>query len=173
MSNYREFLKDIKAFVFDVDGVFTDGKVFILPDGSQIRNMNVKDGYAVHYASKKGYPIGIITGAKCDSLRIRFNELGLFDIYLASPDKLVDFNHCLTKYSLKPEEIMYMGDDLPDVKVMEQVILPACPSDACEEVKAISKYISYAIGGNGCVRDIIEQTLKVQGKWLDKDAFVW
>lgn len=173
MSDYKKRLKHIKAFVFDVDGVFTDGKIMILPDGKQIRNMNVKDGYAVHFAVKKGYPIAIITGGKCESVRYRFEELGVKDIYIASFDKTRDFKHFLDKYSLTDGDILYMGDDLPDFHIMQRVSIATCPSDAATEIKGISHYVSHRRSGDGCVRDIIEQTLKIQGKWLDVDAFVW
>jgi len=173
MSDYKKQLKNIKAFVFDVDGVFTDGKIMILPDGKQIRNMNVKDGYAVHFAVKKGFPIAIITGGKCESVRYRFEELGVTDIYIASHDKTRDFKHFLDKHTLSENDILYVGDDLPDLPIMQRVSIACCPSDAATEIKALSHYVSHKRSGDGCVRDIIEQTLKIQGKWLDTDAFVW
>ena len=173
MSDYKKKLKNIKAFVFDVDGVFTDGKIFVLPDGRQVRNMNVKDGYAVHFAVKKGFPIAIITGGKCESVRVRFEELGVKDIYIASHNKTLDFRRFLDKYSLTENDILYMGDDLPDYPVMQIVEIATCPCDAAPEIKKISHYVSHFRSGEGCVRDIIEQTLKVQDKWFDVDAFVW
>jgi 3-deoxy-D-manno-octulosonate 8-phosphate phosphatase (KDO 8-P phosphatase) len=173
MSEFKKKLNHIKGFVFDVDGVFTDGKIFILPDGRQMRNMNVKDGYAVHFAVKKGYPIGIISGGKCESIRVRFEELGVTDIYIASKDKRDDFKDFLSKHNLTENDILYMGDDLPDLPVMKSAGLAACPSDAAKEIIEISHYVSDKRSGDGCVRDVIEQTLKLQGKWADLDAFVW
>lgn len=173
MTTFKEKLTAVKAFVFDVDGVFTDGKIFILPDGKQARNMNVKDGYAVHFATKKSYPIAIITGGKCESIRGRFDDLGVKDVYISSHNKMDDFNDFLTKYGLHADEVLYMGDDLPDYLVMKAVLVATCPADAAVEIKSISHYISDKNGGTGCVRDVIEQTLRVQGKWMDTDAFVW
>ena len=173
MSDFKKKLNHIKGFVFDVDGVFTDGKIFILPDGKQMRNMNVKDGYAVHFAIKKGYPIGIITGGKCESIRIRFEELGVTDIYIASHDKREDFKTFLEKHKITADDILYMGDDLPDLLVMKTAGIAACPQDASKEIIEIADYVSDKSSGCGCVRDVIEQTLKLQGKWADTDAFVW
>lgn len=173
MSDYKKKLRHIKAFVFDVDGVFTDGKILVLPDGKQVRNMNVKDGYAVHFAVKKGFPIGIITGGKCDSVKVRFEDLGVKDVYIASYDKMNDFRHFLHKHSITEDDVLYVGDDLPDFLVMQTVAVAACPADAATEIKEISHYVSHKKAGEGCVRDVIEQTLKVQGKWFDIDAFVW
>jgi 3-deoxy-D-manno-octulosonate 8-phosphate phosphatase (KDO 8-P phosphatase) len=135
--------------------------------------MNIKDGFACFYLLKKGYPVAIITGGNSESVRIRFQSLGIKDIYLPSSDKLTDFNHFLGKYDLSPENILYMGDDLPDYPVMTRVGFPACPADAVEEIKAISRYISDKNGGEGCVRDVIEQVLRLNGNWMDTDAFTW
>lgn len=173
MTTFKEKLPSVKAFIFDVDGVFTDGKIIILPDGSQARNMNVKDGYAVHFAIKKGYPIAIITGGKCESIRGRFSDLGVQDVYIESRNKMDDFNDFLSKRGIHADEVLYMGDDLPDYVVMKTVLVATCPADAAIEIKGISHYISDKNGGCGSVRDVIEQTLRVQGKWMDTDAFVW
>ncbi|MDP4188014.1 MAG: HAD-IIIA family hydrolase [Bacteroidota bacterium] len=173
MGNFKEDIRKVKAFVFDVDGVFTDGSVHLFPNGDIIRTMNIKDGYACQYAIKKGYPIAIITGGDSEPVRWRFERLGINDIYLKSDSKMKAYEDFLKKYSLKNEEIMYMGDDIPDYEVMHKVAVPVCPSDAAEEVKSISAYISYKEGGKGCVRDVIEQVLRVQGKWLETDAFQW
>ncbi|MDR0941736.1 MAG: HAD hydrolase family protein [Bacteroidales bacterium] len=173
MGIFKEQLKQVKAFVFDVDGVFTNGVIHVFADGSQMRSMNVKDGYATHFAAKKGYPIAIITGGKCPSVIKRFNDLGVFDVYIASHDKIHDYEDFLQKYNLTDADILYVGDDLPDYKVMTRVGLCACPNDASYEIQEISDYISEKQGGCGCVRDIIEQTLRAHGKWLDNDAFVW
>jgi len=166
--NYREDLKKVKAFIFDVDGVFSKESFYLHPSGEFIRSMNAKDGYATQFAVKQNYLVGIITGAKTESVRSRFKGLGITDIYLASSNKWDDYQDFLFKYSLKPEEILYMGDDIPDLQVMMNVGMPACPADAVFEIKQISKYISDKNGGDGCVRDVIEKVLKIQLKWHDE-----
>ncbi|MCF8380636.1 MAG: HAD-IIIA family hydrolase [Bacteroidales bacterium] len=173
MTNFKGDLKKVKAFVFDVDGVFSNSKVVLHPSGDLMRTMNVKDGFACFYLVKKGFPIAIITGGDSESVRIRFEKLGITDIYMKSTDKLTDFNDFLNKYNLKPEDILYMGDDLPDYPVMKRVGFPTCPSDAVEEIKAISSYISDKNGGEGCVRDVIEQVMRLNGEWLEAKAFIW
>lgn len=166
MDNFKERLKDIKAFVFDVDGVFSTN-VFLHPNGDMLRSMNTKDGYALQYAVKKqGFLTGIITGGYSESVKERFKAIGVTDVYLKSNDKFEDFEDFIYKYDLKPHEVVYMGDDLPDYEVMKAVGIPTCPADAAEEIKAISVYISDKKGGEGCVRDIIEQVLRAQGKWV-------
>ena len=166
MDNFKERLKDIKAFVFDVDGVFSSN-IYLHPSGDMYRSMNTKDGYALQYAIKKeNFLAGIITGGYSESVKSRFNGLGITDVYIKSTNKLDDFEDFMYKYNLKPEEIVYMGDDLPDYEIMKIVGVPTCPADAAEEIKAISVYISDKKGGEGCVRDIIEQVLRAQGKWV-------
>jgi 3-deoxy-D-manno-octulosonate 8-phosphate phosphatase (KDO 8-P phosphatase) len=166
-KSYKEVMNDIKAFIFDIDGVLTDGTVHIAEDGQLLRQMNIKDGYAMKVAIDKGYPICIISGGSNEGVRIRLQNLGIKDIYMATPDKVEKFHEICDAYQLKPEEILYMGDDIPDYLVMQKVGLPTCPQDAVQEIKGISKYISHANGGKGAVRDVIEQVLKVQGKWMD------
>jgi 3-deoxy-D-manno-octulosonate 8-phosphate phosphatase (KDO 8-P phosphatase) len=170
--NFKELLGNVKAFAFDVDGVFSHN-VIVHPSGELLRSMNIKDGYAVQYAFKKGYPLAIITGGNSEAVRIRFENLGLSDIYMKSRNKMDDFNEFLLRYKLNPEEILYMGDDLPDYEIMKKVGVPTCPADAVEEIKAIAAYVSHKTGGEGCVRDVIEQVLRVQGQWLHPEAFVW
>lgn len=172
MTTFREKLHQIKAFAFDVDGVLSDG-VFLHPAGDMMRTMNIKDGYALQFARKLGYPIAIITGAASDSITKRFESLGITDIYLKSGSKMDDFNDFLMRYELTAHQVLYMGDDIPDYPVMQLAGVAASPADACEEVKAISDYISPLYGGKGCARDVIEQTLKVQEKWFSGGAFVW
>lgn len=172
-ANFKEDLKNIRAFAFDVDGVLSDPKVYLSPTGELLRTMNTKDGYALQYAVKRGYPVAIITGGRTESVGLRFSGLGIADIYLAASDKLKDFNHFRTKYNLEPWEILYMGDDLPDHEVMLKCGVACCPADAVEEIKAISTYISHIRGGEGCVRDIIEQVLRLHGRWMDGEAFTW
>jgi 3-deoxy-D-manno-octulosonate 8-phosphate phosphatase (KDO 8-P phosphatase) len=173
MSNFKEDLRLVKAFIFDVDGVLSSPKIYLYPDGGLMRSMNIKDGFAIQYAIRKGYRIGIITGGNSEPVKSRFEHLGVEDVYLKSRDKLLEFSDFLEKYHLLPQNILYMGDDLPDYLVMKKVGFAACPSDAVEEIKSISKYISDKKGGDGCVRDVIEQVLRLHGKWMEEDAFHW
>lgn len=170
--NFKELLPQVRAFVFDVDGVFS-GNFYISSNGEQWRSMNIKDGYAVQLAVKKAYPIAIITGGTCDGIRIRFEGLGVRDIYMGISQKVQAFEDFISRYQLNPENVMYMGDDLPDYEVMKRVGVPVCPADAAVEIKMLSKYISHIKGGEGCVRDVIEQVLRAQNKWFDEDAFAW
>ncbi|OFX28040.1 MAG: 3-deoxy-D-manno-octulosonate 8-phosphate phosphatase [Bacteroidetes bacterium GWA2_32_17] len=172
MANYKEKLTHIKAFAFDVDGVFS-GNITLTESGEQLRTMNIKDGYAVQLAIKKGFQIAIITGGFSEGIRKRFEGLGIKDIYMRSEQKTKEFHNFIAKYSLQPSEVVYMGDDLPDYEVMKIAGLPVCPANSAIEIKEISKYISAIDGGNGCVRDIIEQVLRSQGKWMNNDAFKW
>ena len=165
MDNFKERLKDIKAFVFDIDGVFSEMLTLNI-DGDLMRGMNVKDGFAVKTAVEKGYVVAIITGGNSPSVKTRFNVLGVKDIYISSPNKLDDFNNFCMKYGLKPDEILYMGDDIPDYEVMTKVGLATCPADAVEEIQGISHYISDKNGGRACVRDVIEQVMRAQGNWF-------
>ena len=160
-------MNDITTFVFDVDGVLTDGSVFITNDGEMLRTMNIKDGYAMKTAIDCGYNVCIISGGKNEGVRIRLQNLGIKDIHLGCPDKIETFNNYAALYAINPEQVLYMGDDIPDYQVMNLVGLPTCPQDACAEIKSISKYISHKNGGKGAVRDVIEQVLKVQGKWME------
>ena len=173
MSNFKEELSNVRAFVFDVDGVLSSSKIILHPGHELMRSMNIKDGYAIQYAVRKGFRICIITGGNSDSVGQRFVNLGVTDIYLRSKDKVDDLQDFLSKYGLKKSNILYMGDDLPDYLVMKEVGFPTCPSDAVEEIKSISMYISDKAGGEGCVRDIIEQVMRLQGKWMEPDAFTW
>ncbi|MFO7869594.1 MAG: HAD-IIIA family hydrolase [Bacteroidales bacterium] len=173
MGFFKDELYYIKAIVFDVDGVFTDGKIYVSGNGYQTRSMNVKDGYSVHYAQKKGYNIGIITGGKCPSIKQRFNDLGITDVYIASANKMKDFEDFMHNHNLRPQDVLYMGDDIPDYEVMNRVRLAACPADAAHEIAQICHYVSPFRGGDGCVRDVVEQLLKVHGDWMHKEAFVW
>lgn len=173
MSNYKETLRNIKAFAFDVDGVFSDCKINLHPTGEMVRTMNIKDGYAVQLAVKKGYPVAVITGGHSRAVRKRFAYLGVKFIYLKSASKLADFIDFLKRNNLQAAEVLYMGDDIPDIEVMKVAGFAACPADAAEEVKLLAQYISDKNGGSGCVRDIMEQVMKLQEKWLDKDAFYW
>ncbi len=173
MSNFKGNLNKVKAFVFDVDGVFASSKVLLHPNGDLMRTMNIKDGFACFYMVKKGFPIGIITGGNSESVKRRFENLGIKDVYMKSNDKLKDFQHFLDKYKLKAKDVLYMGDDLPDFPVLKIVGFPTCPSDAVDEIKEISHYISDKKGGDGCVRDVIEQVMRLNGTWMDVEAFSW
>jgi 3-deoxy-D-manno-octulosonate 8-phosphate phosphatase (KDO 8-P phosphatase) len=168
--SYKEKLKNIKAFVFDVDGVFTDGSVYLLPGGNMCRVMNVLDGYAVVKAIKNHYLIGVITGGNDEMVKHRINYLGIEDYYPKSPDKMIDFENFKTKYNLKNEEILTMGDDIPDANIMKNSAIAACPENAVPEIKEIATYISPKKGGSGAVRDVIEQVMKVQGKWHEDNT---
>lgn len=173
MINYREKLKDITTFVFDFDGVLSDGKVWVLPDGEQIRATGVKDGYALQYALRKGYRVAIISGGIGESMRLRYQRFVGMEVFLQVHDKLVVFDQYIKKHNISPDEVMYMGDDIPDYNLMKLCGVKCCPSDACEEIKSIADYISHQKGGDGCARDIIEQTLKAQGRWMEEDACIW
>lgn len=165
--SYKEKLKNIKAFVFDVDGVFTDGSVYLLPGGNMCRVMNVLDGYAVIKALKNNYLIGVITGGNDEMVKHRITYLGIEDYYPKSPDKMIDFEDFKAKYNLVNEEILTMGDDIPDLHIMKNSAIAACPENAVPEIKEIATYISPKKGGSGAVRDVIEQVMKVQGNWHD------
>jgi 3-deoxy-D-manno-octulosonate 8-phosphate phosphatase (KDO 8-P phosphatase) len=166
-KSYKEIMNDITTFIFDVDGVLTDGSVFITSDGEMQRTMNIRDGYAMKAAVESGYHVCIISGGSNEGVRIRLRNLGITDIHLGSPDKVETFDEYTDVYNIKPEQVLYMGDDIPDYHVMKLVGLPSCPQDACPEIKGISKYISHKHGGKGAVRDVIEQVMKVQGKWME------
>ncbi len=159
-------LKDITTFVFDVDGVLTNGKILVTEGGEQLRQYNIKDGYAMQLAVKKGYHMAVITGAKTDAVKLRLKGLGIKNIYLNASYKMPFFLDFITKNGLKPEEVLYVGDDLPDQEIMEKVAIAVAPADAAQEIKEVSTYISPFNGGEGVVRDIIEKVLKVQGKWF-------
>jgi 3-deoxy-D-manno-octulosonate 8-phosphate phosphatase (KDO 8-P phosphatase) len=165
MATFKEGLKKISTFIFDVDGVLSDGTVVLLPDGDQARNMNIKDGYALQLAAKLGFNICIISGGNSLTVKSRLNGLGITDVYLKVSEKIEKYEDYLYSNHLSPEEILYMGDDMPDYEVMTKVGIACCPDDAVEEIKSISHYISPSKGGMGCVRDVIEQVLKTQGKW--------
>lgn len=173
MSNYKEKLSPINTFIFDYDGVLTDGKVLVINQNEQLRSSNVKDGYALQYAIKKGYRICIISGGKSDSMTQRMNGLGITDVFLGVERKIDVYNSYLKSNNLDKSQILYMGDDIPDYEIMTNVGVATCPADAAIEIKAVADYISDAKGGEGCVRDIIEQVLKLHDKWFHKDAFHW
>ncbi|MBS9462126.1 HAD hydrolase family protein [Flagellimonas sp. 389] len=166
-KNYKELLKDINTFIFDVDGVFTDGSILITTQGEMLRKMNVKDGYALKTAIQKGYNVCIISGGTNEGVKQRLKGLGVTDIYLGAHHKQEPLEEYMSANHIDSKNILYMGDDLPDIPPMKMVALATSPQNAVAEVKAISDYVSHKNGGDGCVRDIIEQVLKVRGDWND------
>ena len=172
MINYD--LSKIKAFAFDVDGVLSCETITMHPDGEPMRTVNIKDGYALQWAVKMGYKVAIITGAKTQSVYVRYGGLGITDIYAGAAVKTESFSDFLSRYNLAASQVLYMGDDIPDFEVMRLCGLPCCPADAAPEIKEISLYISPLRGGYGCVRDVIEQVMRVQERWMQhSDAFGW
>ena len=172
MINYD--LQKIRAIVFDVDGVLSAETITLSAEGEPLRTVNIKDGYAIQLAIKLGLRIVILTGGRTQSVRKRYEGLGVEDIYMGCAVKIETYDEFLKKYDLKDEEIMYMGDDIPDLEIMRRVGCPVCPKDACPEIKAVSLYVSDRLGGYGCGRDVIEQTLRAQGKWvMNAKAFGW
>lgn len=164
-KSYKEYLKNITTFVFDVDGVLTDGSITITTQGELLRTMNIRDGYALKTAVDQGFNICVISGGNNEGLRLRLKGLGITNIYLGVQHKTDALKEYLELYDIDPKNVLYMGDDIPDLYPMQLVGLSCCPQDATSEIKAISKYISHKNGGQGCVRDIVEQVLKVHGKW--------
>ncbi|CAM3977434.1 3-deoxy-D-manno-octulosonate 8-phosphate phosphatase [Flavobacterium branchiophilum NBRC 15030 = ATCC 35035] len=164
-KSYKQIMNQITTFIFDVDGVLTNNMIQITSQGELLRQMNVRDGYAMQRALALGYKIAIISGGKNEGVRERLKNLGIYDIYLGVLNKLEIYEEFIDIYKINSEHILYMGDDIPDYEVMKKVGLACCPQDACPEIKNISHYISHIEGGNGAVRDVIEQVLKVQEKW--------
>ena len=172
MINYD--LSKIRAIVFDVDGVLSAETITLSATGEPLRTVNIKDGYAIQLAMKLGLRIAIMTGGNTDAIRLRYERLGVEDVFMGCAVKIKTYELFLQKYGLADDEIMYMGDDIPDLEVMRRGGCPVCPKDACTEVRQASIYISDRKGGEGCARDVIEQTLRAQGKWLmDERAFGW
>lgn len=172
MINYD--LKKIRAIFLDVDGVLSCETIPQHPNGDPMRTVNIKDGYVLQHAVKCGICVAIITGGKTEAVRVRYEALGLKDVCLGVAVKINTYNELKEKYSLKDEEIAYVGDDIPDYEVLQRCGLPCCPSDAAHEIKSICKYISHKEGGKGCVRDIVEQILKAQNLWMHNSAaFGW
>ena len=167
-------LKKIRAIVFDVDGVLSAETIVLNHDGEPLRTVNIKDGYAIQLAQKMGLRIVILTGGWTEAVRLRYERLGVEDVYMGCAVKMKTYEEFVNHYGYADDEIIYVGDDIPDYEVMKRVGCPCCPSDACADVKTISRYVSHKKGGYGCGRDIIEQVLRAQGKWLkDERAFGW
>jgi 3-deoxy-D-manno-octulosonate 8-phosphate phosphatase (KDO 8-P phosphatase) len=173
MTSYKELLSGISTFVFDYDGVLTDGGVITLDDGEAYRMTNVKDGYAMQLALRKGYRVAVISGARADCMIHRLKALQIHDYFLGVGNKMETFRKYLKDHAIDPENVLFMGDDIPDYEVMMEAGLPTCPADAAEEIRHVAKYISHQGGGRGCVRDVIEQVMKIQGKWMNEDGFRW
>ena len=174
MKNYKELLKNVTTFIFDYDGVMTQGDIIMLPNGEALRMTNVKDGFALQLAVRLGYNVAVISGGYADSMVQRMKALGVKDVFMHIPNKIIKLEEYMRDKNLKKEEVVYMGDDMPDYPVMQMVGVPVCPADASEEIKQISVYISHKDGGKGAVRDIIEQVMKVQDKWMkDFENHLW
>ncbi len=172
MINYD--LSKIKAVIFDVDGVLSSETIPLHPDGEPMRTVNIKDGYSIQLAQKMGLRIAIMTGGNTDAIRLRYERLGVEDIFMKCAVKVKTYEAFKERYGYADDELIFMGDDIPDLQVMRRCGCPCCPADACAEVKQASVYVSGHDGGHGCARDVIEQVLKVQGKWLSDDrAFGW
>ncbi len=164
-KNYKSKLFKIKTFIFDVDGVLTDGKVLVTTEGEMYRALDTKDGYAMKYAMMKGFKFAIISGGTNEGIRNRFQALGVKDIYLGAHEKSAAYEELVNNHKLKSDEILYVGDDIPDIPLIKKVGVSCCPSDAVTDVKSVVDYVSHKKGGEGCVREIIEQVLRVQEKW--------
>ncbi|MBM3403473.1 MAG: 3-deoxy-D-manno-octulosonate 8-phosphate phosphatase [Bacteroidetes bacterium] len=173
MAGFKEDIKHVTTFIFDYDGVMTNGSVLMLSDGEALRMGNVRDGYALQLALRKGYRVAVISGGKSESMYKRLHMLKIKDVFLGITNKLEVFRTYLADHGLKNEQVLYMGDDIPDYEVMLEAGVPVCPADAAEEIKSIASYISGKEGGKGCVRDVIEQVLKIHGNWMTEEAFHW
>jgi 3-deoxy-D-manno-octulosonate 8-phosphate phosphatase (KDO 8-P phosphatase) len=173
VTNFKEDLARVKAFVFDIDGVLSLQTINLNSFGVPNRTVNLRDGYALQLAAKKGYIIGIISGCKSKEYLRRLKLLGIRDIYLDCKSKKKHFDLFLKKHNLKSSDVLYMGDDIPDFEIMKIAGVPVCPSDADYEIRQISLYVSDRKGGEGCVRDVIEQVMRLHNKWMDSDAFSW
>ncbi len=173
MANFKEDLVRVKAFIFDIDGVLSLQTISLNSFGVPNRTVNLRDGYALQLAVKKGYHVGIISGSSSREYQKRLRLLGINDIYLKSRSKLDNFRTFIKKHQLDSSSVLFMGDDIPDFEVMKEAGIPVCPSDADSEIKQVASYISDKKGGEGCVRDVIEQVLRLHNNWMDSDAFTW
>ena len=171
--NYKVKLHNIKAFVFDYDGVMTDGNIYTAKDDIIMRSGNVKDGYALQYALKCGYNIAVLSGGSGSSIVTRMKMLGIEDVFLSEGNKIDKYNIYLKENGLTKQQVLYMGDDIPDYDIMCNAGVACCPSDAANEIKKVADYISDKKGGEGCVRDVIEQVLKANGDWFKQSSKIW
>lgn len=167
---FLEKLKNISAFVLDVDGVLTNGTLLLTESGEQLRQFNIKDGYALQLAVKKGFKIAVISGARSKGVEARMTGLGIKDVFLGVDSKAEIYHKFLKDSGLSSNQVLFIGDDIPDLRLMQMAGLAACPADAVEEIKALADYISPRVGGDACVRDIVEKVLKIQGLWVDTAA---
>ncbi len=165
MLNFKQRLNKISTIMFDIDGVITDGKVVVMENGEVLRNLNSKDGYALHLATQKGYRMCVISGGNNVGIKHLLARTGITDVFINAHDKMAVYEAFVKEHNLNDEEVVFMGDDLPDHGIMSRVGLAACPNDAAVEIKEICQYVSPKNGGEGCVRDILEQIMRAQGKW--------
>jgi 3-deoxy-D-manno-octulosonate 8-phosphate phosphatase (KDO 8-P phosphatase) len=173
MTNFKEDLARVKAFVFDIDGVMSLQTISLNAFGIPNRTVNLRDGYAIQLAVKKGYQVAVISGSNAKEYIKRLKLLGVKDVYLNSRSKVDHFNSFLKKYNIQKSDVLFMGDDIPDYGVMKLAGIPVCPADADSEIRQVALYISDKRGGEGCVRDVIEQVLRLHNNWMDNDAFTW
>ena len=173
MMNYKKLLKDINTFILDYDGVLTTGMVILQNEGEPLRTAHVKDGYALQLAARNGYNIAVISGGRSESIIKRLNALNIKDVFIGVGNKLETYKEYAASKNIGNNNILYMGDDIPDYQAMKEAGVAVCPSDAAEEIIGIAHYVSPFPGGKGCVRDIIEQVMRVQGKWMNHGAFTW
>ena len=171
--NYKIKLKEIELFVFDYDGVFTDGIVLLMEDGSNVRQANTRDGYAVQWAIKQGMKVALLTGGKEKAVEARMRLLGVEEVHLGCHDKLASLEALCDKMGVDLDKVMYMGDDMPDYPAMKKVGLATCPNDAATDIREISDYVSPFEGGRGCVRDILEQAMRLKGIWSSEQGYKW
>ncbi|MEN8786465.1 MAG: HAD hydrolase family protein [Flavobacteriales bacterium] len=166
--SYKQKLHQIQAVFLDIDGVITDGKVIMHPSGEFLRNMSTRDGYAIKKAANSGVKVFVISGGSSQSMRKRLEFLDVLEIHMSVKDKVAVMNEILVAHNLTTAQALYMGDDIPDYEIMQEVGISACPKDACNEILGIADYVSHKNGGNGAVRDVLEQVLKIKGKWMDE-----
>lgn len=171
--NYKIKLEEIELFVFDYDGVFTDGIVMLMPDGSQVRQASTRDGFAVQWAVKQGLKIAVLTGGNEPAVATRMKNLGVEEVHLGCASKLDSLNALCERLNIDKSKVAYMGDDIPDYPALKEVGLSTCPYDAVEEVRSVSDYVSPKAGGKGCVRDLLEQAMKVKGVWSSEKSHKW
>lgn len=163
----------IKAIVMDVDGVLTDGSILAMENGDQVRTMNIKDGYAIQLAVKSGYTLAVISGGRSQGVASRLRGLGVEHIYMGAGEKTPVFKKFITDTGINPEETLYIGDDMPDLPVMEITGISVAPADAAEDILKMAQFITRKKGGKGCVREVIEMVMKQQGRWIVSDSFIW
>lgn len=171
MDNVLALFKNVTTFVFDMDGVLTDGSLLIMPGGVWLRQMNIKDGYALQLAVKKGYRVAIFSGSNSDEVKDRLGRLGITEVHMNVKDKAASLDAYMQRHILKPEQVLCMGDDIPDMSFLQNSGIACCPADAAIEIKDICQYISPVKGGKGCARDVIEKVLKLRGDW-DNDTSI-